>query len=317
MAFEDVPTDVPDNTEDDAHFRVGATGVVSRTFTLWTRRLVHYVMVTGVILTLYYAVSLVTVWIVLGPSYLTLANVIDNNPLSVMFKALGVILDPTQLIIAVLSLVGLLISNIANAAAIKLAYDDYGNPGAGTVGDSISTAVSRLVKVIAIGLIEALIMIPFILPFIIVGLYFISAGPINPYDPAFFQLMQQMIALIFASFIVILIGVYVMIRLTPALVIGVVEDKGAMDSVKHAFRLTKGQFWHVFGSFIIVIIALFVVGLVIGTVIMFITPGYIALNVLSAIISLLFLSSIMPIFQTVLYKDLVVRYKIETSQEYW
>jgi hypothetical protein len=111
--------------------------------------------------------------------------------------------------------------------------------------------------------------------------------------------------------------IYGSVRLAPTSAIIIAEDLSAYDSLKRAWVLTSGKFWHTFGGIFLLMmilgpitVALSFLGLV----------TYFGISVWATIISAsiiqLFLSPIFYVFQCVLYKDLISRKGLQAG-DWW
>ena len=150
-----------------------------------------------------------------------------------------------------------------------------------------------------IGFITAAILSPLVLFFIIM--------PIT---------LETMVSFFGIMVICLILVFYVSVRLAPTSAVVIAEDRSPMDSIKKAWGITGGQFWHIVIGQIILVIALIVVSVVIAMVIMgFVFISFLAALIPALIMGLLF-GSITYIFSAVLYRDLESR-KEEYAQDWW
>jgi hypothetical protein len=292
-------------------YSVSATGLVSRTFKLWFRNILAYVVIVGIVSFIWaIAQSLVSI-LILGVDF---TDYFGSDPTSFLLGIISILTDPfvTPTDIAlfvpvsiVIFILSLLIYAIIAGAAVKYALDDYGTKSA-DISESFSFATGRAVTLILaqliIGLITgAIIAVPALL--LVLSLF-----------TGYVDLALIGLAAIMVAIVVIL---YVSIRLAPTIAVVIAEDLSAMDSVKRAWTITSGNFWHIFGGQILLGIAIFVVSLVIGifAISFALAGGYLVTLIITAIASLL-LSPLNYVFQAVLYKDLKSR-ATESDQEWW
>jgi len=78
-----------------------------------------------------------------------------------------------------------------------------------------------------------------------------------------------MLGLLIASIVCLIVGMYFAIRLAFSLFISVDKNKGAVKSIKESWKMTKGNFWNIFGKMLV--IGLFAIsgfiGLIVGILI--------------------------------------------------
>jgi membrane-anchored glycerophosphoryl diester phosphodiesterase (GDPDase) len=203
----------------------------------------------------------------------------------------------------VLMLAALVVYAIVAGGAIKHALDDYGYRDA-AIGKSFSHALGRagslIITQFIIGLITVAILSPLVLFFIVMPLTLETII-------SFFGIMVVCLIVVF----------YVSVRLAPTSAVVIAEDRSPMDSIKKAWGITGGQFWHIVIGQIILVIALIVVSVVIAMVIVsfVFTLGFLAALIPALLMGLLF-GSITYIFSAVLYRDLESR-KEEYAQDWW
>ncbi len=292
-------------------YSVSATGLVSRTFKLWFRNLLAYVVIVGIVSFLWaIAQSFVSVFI-LGTD---LTDYFGSDPTSFLIGIISILTDPYISpgtiaffvpVSIVIFIVSLLIYAIIAGAAVKYALDDYGTKSA-DISESFSFATGRAVTLILaqliVGLISgAIVAGPAVL--LILSLYL---GTVE-------LLLAGMVAIVVAIIVVL----YVTVRLSPTLAVVIAEDYSAMDSVKRAWKITGGHFWHIFGGQILLGIAVFVVSFVISLLAFsFAFAGGYLVTLIIAAIGALLLSPLSYIFQAVLYKDLKSRASV-SDQDWW
>lgn len=299
---------------EQTQFVLGATGIVSRTFSLWFRRFLEYTLLAGVITFLFTLVQAVIVYMILGPSALSLVTGGYADILSVLleigsYATMGTVAVLLFLVIAIL---GFVFSAIASGSAMKLALDDYGNPGGGSVGTSFSFALARVARLIGIQLVIGGIMMIIVLPVILAMAPLLLMVPPNP-EAVVGMLMVMMVV----TLVAVIVAFYISVRLAPSLAVAVAEDHGVIDSMKRAYDLTSGNFWHVFGSQLLIGIVVAIIETLVSwlTFPLVFTVGPWA-TVISRLIVALFLSPINPIFSIVLYRDLAARAE-QRAEQWW
>ncbi|MCF2136175.1 MAG: hypothetical protein K9W43_02955 [Candidatus Thorarchaeota archaeon] len=311
MALENEPDGI---TTGEERFAISAYDIASRTLTLWLRRILEYIIVAGAILLLYQTISLIVIMVVTGslPNFISFnGNVLDivNHLLTLVSSV-----SAYSATVAFFSIGGLFVSAFVTGATIKFAYSDYGTPGNGTVRESLSFATSRMFKLIGIGLLRALITGAFFVPLVFV-MFAIAAIPMT--DPYVWMVqVQQYVSLLLLSIIILFIGVYVIIRLTPAMAVGTIEDLGVVDSVKRAYRLSGRNFWHILGGMILVWLGVALLNLVIMAIVSLFVPNFTLASSIGGLVGVALFSAIDMIFQTVLYRDLVARANV-FEETYW
>jgi membrane-anchored glycerophosphoryl diester phosphodiesterase (GDPDase) len=302
----------PDSSQD---FSVGASGLVSRTFSLWLRRLGSYIVIVGIvgaILSLFNAVVAVIVVPVNPEGFL---NLISTSPIDIIFKSINWTTTSSILVFGVviaLSLLGMIVNSITQGAAIRLCLEDYGNRGAGTIKESFSYAGSRLVTLIGAQLLYGIILMIPVMPGGIVFAY--STLTVDWMDPSTYGAILASVPLLLVG---IIITLYLAVRLAPTIAVVIAEkDKSAVASVKRAWKITGHHFWHIFGGLILLIIVIVVVSIIIGILVAPIALVAIGLVGLAGIIISIFISPFPAIFQAVLYRDLESRARI-TQADWW
>ncbi len=313
MAIENEPAP----TDDVSVFAISAFDITVRTMTVWLRRLLEFLVVVGITLGLVQIVGYVTFWIAYGSLNVN-APTANGEGFSIIIGIISNILSGstiTYLVPILFSIVALIISPIVTGAGIKLAFDDYGNPGNGSVGESFGTGIERSVKLIAINLVVGLIVGAFFAPIVIVMLLMMGVlmGSTDPY--VIINELTKLTGPFLASMIIAVFGIYIWIRFMPAMAVGTVEDLGVIDSVKRAYKLTSGNFWHVLGSMILIGLAVAIIQAVISLMLVGFTD-LVTAAVISDLISVIILSPINIVFQAVLYKDLYAR-SVATQETYW
>lgn len=294
-------------------FRVDTTGLVSRTFGLWGRKLPGYICISAIAAIGLTAMEFIVFFFLFGPAYLVNIGRVSADPTSFL---LSIFVSPEfssfVVVMAVLMIVEMVIYAIVGGAMTKLALDNYGSPQAGKVGESVSFAVGRVPTLIGsqlvLGLISAAIMVPLLL-------VMFSVIMIDPFSPGAFNVLILALVVMVVSLAAV---VYVGVRFAP--LVGVVIGAGlsTVESLKRSISITSHRFWHIFGARILLTIVVFIVEVVIQILISP-TVLYSALlnSVLYGVIVALFMSPLDYVFQAVLYKDLMSRGSVESQQQWW
>ncbi len=293
-------------------FTVSALGLVTRTLKVWVRKLPSYILIVGLIGVTFSLLQLAVFYALYGTLAFDLliyvgADII--NTLMGLFVTAPTAMAIEIIIMAiVLTVVGMVVNAVLAGGGIKFALDDYGSHQA-DVGTSFSFAFSRLPTMIVAQFLLALIVSGASAP----GTYFLFYALFSVDSSS---LIMTLMALPL-TWIGLIVSLYFSIRLSPTSAVVVAEDLGAIDSMKKAWKLTTGNFWHIFGGQIPLVIALVVIGLVVG---MLLFPlafyGQALVLYVSALISSLLFGAISYVFAAVLYKDLESRSGV-VSQEFW
>jgi hypothetical protein len=297
-------------------FTVSALDLVTRTLKVWVRKLPSYILIVGLLGVAFSLLQLAVFYALYGLLAFDLLLYVSSD---IITTIMGIVTAEPLLAIEiiaiaiVLSVVGIIVNAIIAGGGIKFALDDYGSHQA-EVGASLSFAFSRLSTMIVAQLILTLIISGPMAPglFLMLG----SLASLDPYNPT-----MEALSAILTGFVILGIGLivslYFGIRLAPTSAIVVAEDLSAIDSVKRAWALTTGNFWHIFGGQILLGIAVaiiaFVVELLLSPVLVY---GLNVMLFVSAIVSALLFSAISYVFAAVLYRDLESRSHV-ASKEYW
>jgi len=293
-------------------FMVSALGLVTRTLKVWVRKLPSYILIVGLIGVTFSLLQLAVFYALYGTLAFDLliyvgADII--NTLMGLFVTAPTAMAIEIIIIAiVLTVVGMVVNAVLAGGGIKFALDDYGSHQA-DVGTSLSFAFSRLSTMIVAQFLLALIVSGSSAP----GTYFLFYALFSVDSSALIMTLMAL-PLIWIGLIVAL---YFSIRLSPTSAVVVAEDLGAIDSVKRAWELTTGNFWHIFGGQILLVIPLVVIALVLEWLLVplvFYDPALVLY--VSVLISSLLFSAINYVFAAVLYRDLESRSRV-VSEEFW
>ncbi|MGY5880414.1 MAG: hypothetical protein RTV31_09185 [Candidatus Thorarchaeota archaeon] len=266
-----------------------ADNLVARTFSLWKRKLPQYIIIVGLVGLALALIQTLVLSAMFGFAGIGLMEYIGTNPLDAIIR-----LPPNTTPISalattfILSFIGLLVYSVFGGAAIKYALTDYANPGSGDIKESFSFTVDRVIPLVGVQSLISLITL---------GLLFVVDMML---------LIEPIISLV-----VIVLGVYFIVRLSTMLAVVINEVDIPKVAVARSWKMTKGYFWHILiGQLlmgIIVFIFTLAIGLAIGISFVSLIPSSEILVVVSIFISSVFLSPLNYIFQAVLYKDLETR----------
>ena len=297
-------------------FTVSALDLVTRTFKVWVRKLPSYILIVGLLGAAYAVLQLAVFYAFYGLLAFDLLIYASSDIITTFmgFVTAEPVLAIEIIIIAiVLSVVGMVVNAVIAGGGIKFALDDYGSHQA-DVGTSLSFAFSRLSTMIVAQLVLTLIISGAMAPGLFLSLDALAA--IDIYNPSMESLSALMtgIAVLGVGFIV---SFYFGIRLAPTSAVVIAEDLGAIDSVKRAWALTAGNFWHIFGGQFFMGIAMLVIAFGVEILLspILVYGQNVRLYAL-AIFGALLLSAINYVFAAVLYRDLESRSRV-VSQEYW
>jgi len=277
-----------------SEYELGVTGLVGRTFNLWSRKLPIYIIIVGIIgvaLVVFQAISFFSMF---GLAGFPLLEFIGTSPLDAIFSLVLYELPIGILVpVIILSLIGLLVYAVVAGAAIRYSLIDYKRLGAGDLNESFSFALELAVPLIAVQLVQSLI---------ILGLASLAVLSLY-YQPII-------------SLLLIITMLYIAARLAPALAVVIAEERPPINALSRSWQMTGGSFWHVFFSQLLMAIVFLIVtitlSVVIGIGFSFILSVEVSV-LISTLVTSLLLSSLNYIFQTVIYKDLEAR---EKSKEY-
>ncbi|MFW9960324.1 MAG: glycerophosphoryl diester phosphodiesterase membrane domain-containing protein [Candidatus Thorarchaeota archaeon] len=308
MAFDELGKDSSQQFEQEYTF--GATGVVSRTISVWIRQIGQYIIIFGIMTA---AMNLISFLILIA--IFERIGVLGTDLLSYFVNILTMTSLPDITLIAVSSLfaiVAFVINAILGGAAIKYALDDY-NARRGDIRTSFSHSFGKTFKFIAVQLLISLFNAILLLP----GTYFFLnamqlidiSDPFNPiFPPGSLEMMMAGAGLMFVGGIIL---IYVSARFAVALAAVIDTDLSAFGSLKKSWNLTSGNVWHVIGSWILFGIVVVVLGVIVSSIGYYLKPYDV---VIPTIVTSLLFGALNFIFTVVLYRDLSSRVK-ESSLE--
>ncbi len=303
MAFDELGSEPSQSSAQ--YYTVNATGVVSRTFSVWIRQIVQYIIIFGTIGAAIALISFLILFALFGSIGIL---VIDPIAYLVNLLPLASLPDTTLILVSLLfAIIAFVISAIVGGATIKFALDDY-NKRRGDIRTSFSHAFGKVYNFIAvqivISLFTSLLLIPgLVLLFNAMTVIDIS-DPFNPiFPPGSIETMMTGALLLSVGSLIL---IYLSARFTPTLAIVIDTDLSAIDSLKKSWTLTRGNVLHVIGSRILFGIAVAVLGAVVNILSYFLAPYSVVIE--NIVITLLF-GALNYIFPVVLYRDLSSRVK--------
>ncbi|MHA1637825.1 MAG: hypothetical protein ACTSUO_08795 [Candidatus Thorarchaeota archaeon] len=285
-------------------FTVSVTELVTRTFTIWTRKIISYVVIGGMLFSFLIAIAIAIGYFVPIEYFVTdLSNFFFGITAFLYGYTVADVTTFFSVSIIVI-IITLVLTAIATGAIIKFALDDYGYKRA-DVGTSMSAAMSSFVTLFMVITLSQLLMAIFSGP-----MSFFSEVAISSMDLTTFVIGDEFAAnmmILMAAMMVVVF--YITIRITPASAVIMAEDVSVVDAFKRSFELTKGNFFHTFIGIILIGIVVTVLDLIIY---MFIGDFF------GSIVNMLVLSSITYVFHAVLYQDLNSRSATtKQSTDWW
>jgi hypothetical protein len=305
LAFEDGLGVDPSQPYVDT-YTLGATGLVTQTLELWFRKIGQYILIVGFASVTTTLISVILLFTIFGR-----IGVISSDPINYLFGVFTLPTMPDTTLIAVtvgFGIIAFVVNAILSGAAIKFALDDYGGQNA-EVGVSFSHSFGKTAKIVTVQVIMTLVVSAVTGPSLAMmgtALEGIDiSDPFNPIiTPEAIQLMLMASMILFVGGIFVL---YIIIRLAPALAIVMDTELSAIDSLKRAWDLTSGNFFHVLGGQILIGLAIGLLGMIVSfglTAAMYMNPYALVVEV---VISAFLFSAPSLIFIAVLYRDLSSR----------
>ena len=192
-------------------FKVSVTELVTRTLKIWTRKIISYIVIGGLLFS-----SLIAIAIAIGYFVPVASFVTDLSNFFYIITALlygYTVADVTVFfsVSLIIIIITLILTAIATGAIIKFALDDYGYKNA-DVGTSLSAALSRFVILFIVIALGQLLMAVFSGP-----MSFFAEEAIASLDPTTFVIGDEFAAnMMLAMTVMMVIGFYITIRITPA-----------------------------------------------------------------------------------------------------
>ncbi|MFW9834975.1 MAG: hypothetical protein ACFFEK_13330 [Candidatus Thorarchaeota archaeon] len=312
MAFED-DLGYDSSQPVTQNFTLSATNIVSRTISLWTKKIIQYIIIMGIISAASIAVSFVLLFVLFDS-----IGSIGPDPINYVIQyLLDQFSNPTVVVLFIgFSIFAFVLNAIVYGAAIKFTLDEYGGTG-GDIGHSFSHSLSRLVTIIVVQLIIGAIVAVVLTPSTIYLTRALAMIDISdPYNPI---IPSQAIELMMTGMIILLVGgiflIYIQVRLLPTLAVVVDTDLSAIDSLMRSWDLTSGKFFHTFGSYILLGIIVGIFGIVVSAVAAFTFLPMSYLAVIESFVSSLLFGALTYVYTVVLYRDLVSRTDTSTLQD--
>ena len=287
------------------NYALSATQLISKTISLWAGRIAQYILIVGVISAASVAVSILILSTMFG-----LVGSISADPFGYL---ISFFMDPMSdlplLAVSVgFAFMAFILNAVVNGAAIKFTLDEYGGPG-GDVGASFSHSFSRLVSIIIVQIILGFIISVMLTPGTILAARALDMIDItDPFNPI---IQPGALEMMMSAMILLLIGgiflIYIQVRFLATYAVVIDTDRSAIDSLKRSWELTSGNFFHVFGSYILLVLAVGVLGLIVNVALTFMFLPLSYSLVIESLVNALLFSSITYIFTAVLYRDLASR----------
>lgn len=303
-----------DQVAQESRFKAGSFELVSRTFTVWFRRIFDYVLVAGALIAALYASMGVVLITTVGETAAgDVLDVVTADPSSVVMSLIVLASQGNSLLIhaVVMAVVSIIVGAIAVGAAIRLSLWDYGSPGQGTVQESLEWSASNVGRIVgatlAVGLVTGALVAP-------MTMWANLITSMDAYEVMIF--LQANGNLVIMSFVLVIAAVYIAVRLTPIVAVIAAEDLGIVDALKRSYELTSRQFWHVLISRVLLMLGVGIVAYLMSLLVMAAIPGVPYGNVLAQTIVSLVLAPINYVFIGVLYKDLRAR-EAEYARQWW
>lgn len=310
MAFED---DLGlDSTQPSAFdYTLSATGLISRTFGLWSRKLAQYIIIIGLFGAASAAVSFLLFFTLFGT-----IGVIGSDPISSLFSFFASTTFPSIPVITatlLFTIVAFVINAVVIGGTIKFALDDYSGLRA-DIWQSISHATGKLGSIIIVQILISLLISAVTVPSLIMIASAMEGidltDPFNPIiPPGSFELMMGAFGFLLVGGI---FALYISARLVPTLAIVIDTDLSAIDSLKKSWGLTSGNVIHVIAGQILLGIVVIIIGAVVSSLTFGLYPYDLVVG--NIVTSLLF-GSLNFIFAVVLYRDLGSRTDSSTLQD--
>ncbi|MGY5872003.1 MAG: hypothetical protein RTV72_07170 [Candidatus Thorarchaeota archaeon] len=310
MAFEDELGN-DQSQPGDQDYTLSAFELFSKTISLWARKIIQYITIVGIIGAACVAVSFIILFILFD-----IVGVLGANPISYFISLFFEL--PTDFNLIVVSVVSAIFVFVLNAiifgAAIKFTLDEYGGNG-GDIGASFSHSFGRVPNFIIVQLILSFFVAIVLIPATTLSTQAMDMIDItDPFNPIF---PPGSIELLMSGMVLFIVGgiflIYINVRFAPALAVVIDTDLSVIDSLKKSWELTSDNFFHVFGSIILLNVAVLILGVFVSVIVEF---TYLSLDyryVIEAVITALLFSSLSFIFTAVLYRDLSSRSRTESS----
>ncbi len=301
MAFEDeFGRDTSQPIAQD--YAVNATGLVSRTLSLWIRKLGQYIVIVGIVGAVGVAVSFALLFVFFG-----IVGVIVTDPIGYL---LGILFEPTVNLTLVglsvgFAIIAFVLNAIIGGAALKFSLDEYGGPG-GDVSTSFSHSISRTSRIIVVQLILSSMVAVVLTPGTILITRAMNMIDISdPFNPIF---QPGAMELLMSAFMLLLVGgiflLYLQVRFVPTLAIVIDTDLSAIDSLRRSWDLTRGNFLHVLGGLILIGIVMIALDIAVSYSVSLTSLPESDRMVIESITTALLFGAVNYIFSVVLYKDL-------------
>jgi membrane-anchored glycerophosphoryl diester phosphodiesterase (GDPDase) len=309
LAFDELGPDAAKSSMQE--YTVGATGLVSRTFGVWSRRLIQYIALVGVLGAATGVVSSLVIFVFFGT-----IMVVGSDPLSYYSSLVqsNSLSSPDVIALSLpLAVIAFVIYAVVGGAAVKFALDDYSSH-TGDIRASYSHSFKRLLNFIGVQLVVSAITAVFYLPGMVLLMNSMSGVDISdPFHPIFppgsIETMMMGAILILISTPIL---IYLSSRFAPAVAIVIDTDLSAIGSIKKSWEITGGHVLHVIAGWFLFGISVSVLAVLARLFTSFLEPY--ALVIQNIVVTLLF-GALTYIFPVVLYRDLSSRTKESSLEE--
>ncbi|MCK5150303.1 MAG: hypothetical protein KAQ65_00620 [Candidatus Thorarchaeota archaeon] len=299
-------------------YSVSATQLVTRTLSLWIKKLPLYLVILGGFLVLLQILEVAIGYYVLGEIW---TAGLPSDPTSFITQLVYWFLYPASVSDSFMTLIflsgiflviRLIVLAVVVGSVVKLAMDSY-TSDTGDLGSSISSSFNRFIPMIL-----AILIINVLVGVLMAPGTALTSRAMEVLDlvtfAGFEELMTAMVITIAMSVPILFIAV----RLAPVYAVISTEDVSVSEAFNRAFNMTSGNFLHIFAGWVLLFILKLVfdigISIVSDPLILFLGPA-IGMTMYN-LISLLILTPLDFIFFAVLYMDLESRSRT-VSQEYW
>ncbi len=299
-------------------YTVSATQLVSRTLSLWIKKLPLYLVILGGFLVFLQVLEVAVGYFVLGELW---SAGLPSDPTTFFTQLIIWFLDPASvsasfwtlmILSGIFLVIRLIILAVVVGSIIKLAIDSY-TSNTGDLGSSISSSFNRFIPMVL-----AILIINVIVGALVAPGAAMTARAFENLDFVTFAGFEELINAAVITMAMSVPVLFIAVRLAPVYAVISTEDVSVSEAFSRAFNMTSGNFLHVFVGWALLFILKLVfdigISIVADPLILALGPA-IGLTIYN-LISLLILTPIDFIFFAVLYMDLESRSRT-VSQEYW
>lgn len=287
--------DIAPPPEQDSRYRVSWTELLTRTIDTWSRKPLAFIAMMVPVAVTYIACAAIALLLNLSSE----VQSISRSPYEVFMYLLSSVLTyPAAIPIALMNILSMSVFVISLAAVTHYSLRTYENQVDSTsVNESFGIGVSTFSRVLCIVIVTDIIASAVMLPGPILTIYYLILVFDGGYEYVHMILIGLVLTLVGLAF-----SVYITIRLRPAIPVAVEERRTVLDSLRQSWTLTRGQFWHSFGGYLLLVILVSVVTLLFSSI-FYLSWGLVLVTVATTLL----VSPLEIIFWPVLYRDLVAR----------